>query len=120
MNLPIMIDIETAGLRPGAAIMEIGAATFDEHGTIHETFFTSIDILDAAGQGLTIERGTAAWHHSLGTQTPRGASLWNALSSFSLWLNDHAPCAVWAWGMDFERPMLEAAYHRIHAVLPWH
>jgi oligoribonuclease (3'-5' exoribonuclease) len=117
---PILFDLETTGLTPGSAILEIAAATFDINtGTIHETFHTHIDLFDSAACGLTICPDTAKFHHLLSTPLPKGPTLWAALSSFSLWVKDQNAPAVWAWGADFDRPILSHALHLIHATLPW-
>lgn len=120
-ELELMIDIETLGTRPGSVITEIAAAAFiPDTGEIVQIFQTEISTLDALAQGLTTDADTSAWHHRRGTNLNWTApTLWSALCRLSLFIGQYPKARVWAWGMDFERPMLEAAYHLIHAPLPW-
>jgi hypothetical protein len=118
----VMVDIETLGTTPGAAVLEIAAATFSFDGEKDDKLFTvEIDLLSSLAAGLTVEKETAAWH--LSKDYPghlRGKPLRAALIELSAWLGAHAPAAsVWAWGMDFERSMLEAAFAAVGLPLPW-
>lgn len=116
----VMIDIETLGTTPGSAILEIAAAAFYPCGTIAREFETRISLLDSIAQGFTVDPSTAAWHlRRLSAVAPYGPTVWQSLCRLRLWLDDIGPRPIWAWGMDFERTMLEAAYHRIHSPLPW-
>lgn len=120
-TVEVMLDIETLGTTPGSAILEIAAATFHPiDGTIVREFETRISLLDSIAQGFSVDPDTAAWHlRRLSAIDPYGPSVWQALCRLRLWLDEAGPIPIWAWGMDFERAMLQAAYHRIHAPLPW-
>lgn len=55
----VMVDIETLGTEPGAAIVSIAAATFGNGE--HETFYRSINIQSATDAGLNISGDTLEW-----------------------------------------------------------
>jgi len=123
MTRNVMIDIETLGTKPGSAVLEIAAATFEqEGGGPLEWFAVEIDLLSCLACGLTVDTGTAAWHLAQGyTGNLRGQPLAEAVMRLHVWMRDKAAIAtVWAWGMDFERSMIEAACAAVQSALPWH
>lgn len=117
----IMIDVETLGVKPGCVIFQIGACVFDpSSGEASEVFTVDIDPEDAQSEGLTIEAETAKWwllRGGLKTSYPQ--SFRSALEEFAAWITAHKPDLIWAWGMDFERPILEAAFAKLGGGLPW-
>jgi DNA polymerase III epsilon subunit-like protein len=56
----VMVDIETLGLDPGAAILSIGAVRFDTDG-LGATFERNIGLESCQEAGLTIDAGTLEW-----------------------------------------------------------
>lgn len=116
----VMIDIETLGIKPGSAILEISAATFTlgEGGPL-DWFGVEIDLLSSLACGLVTDRETAAWHLKQNTVAHlRGRPLRESAIRLAGWLAERG-CVVWAWGMDFERAMLEAAFAAVGLGLPW-
>jgi hypothetical protein len=118
-----MIDIETLGLTPGAAILEIAAATFTfEDAEGWEWFNVEIDLLSSLAAGMTVDAETAAFHLKNGFAGHlRGQPLGRAMVGLHAWMNERAGALdrVWAWGMDFERTMIEAACAAVEMELPW-
>jgi hypothetical protein len=56
----IMLDLETLGREPGAAVLSISAVRFDaDH--VGETFARSIDLQSCEAAGLTIDAETLEW-----------------------------------------------------------
>jgi hypothetical protein len=107
-----MIDIETGGLAPGAAILEIAAAEFvPETGEILREWSGKIDLLDSARLGFTFEEKTAEFHIQKGYPgTLRGGTLWRILNALDVFLHLHTEdVTVWAWGKDFEAKHFEHA-----------
>jgi hypothetical protein len=105
-----MIDIETLGLAPGSAVLEIAAAEFDpETGTIIREWDGSIDLLDSIRLGLTVDPETASFH--LRKKYPgslRGGTLWRILNALETFLHLHSEeVTIWAWGKDFEAKHFE-------------
>ena len=56
----LMIDIETAGTRPGSAILSIGAVIFDESGVTQE-WECGIDFASCKAQDFIVDDLTMAW-----------------------------------------------------------
>lgn len=56
----VMVDIETLGVEPGAAIVSIGAVRFGPGG-LGETFERSIDLKSCEFRGLQIDAETLEW-----------------------------------------------------------
>lgn len=118
-----MIDIETLGVTPGSAILEIAAATFTfEDAEGWEWFLVEIDLLSSLAAGLTADGETAAFHLKNGFAGHlRGQALGRAMIALTAWMNERAATLdrVWAWGMDFERTMIETACAAVEMELPW-
>lgn len=109
--LAIMLDIETLGTHPGAAILEICAQTFNPRTAVLGRPLTlEIDLLSCISLGYECDPDTAAWH--LKRQYAghlRGIPIRHALERLKQFIAQTPGAEVWAWGMDFERPMLDAA-----------
>lgn len=58
--IDVMIDIETLGTKPGAAILSIGAVMFSATG-LGETFYTPVSLKSCTDIGLTVDPDTVAW-----------------------------------------------------------
>lgn len=105
-----MIDIETLGIAPGAAVLEIAAAEFDPGtGEILREWISKIDLLDSLRLGFTVDAETAAFHlrnHYAGDL--RGGTLWRCLNALDVFLHlESEDITVWAWGKDFEAKHFE-------------
>lgn len=58
----VMVDLETAGTGPDAAILAIGAVAFDrDTGRLGPTFYTTINLASAVATGGQIEPATFTW-----------------------------------------------------------
>jgi hypothetical protein len=105
-----MIDIETGGLAPGAAILQIAAAEFDpETGTILREWCAQIDLLDSIRLGLRFDPETAEFHLRNDYEgSLRGYSLIRTLNALDMFLHaETEDITVWAWGKDFEAKHFE-------------
>jgi hypothetical protein len=105
-----MIDIETGGLAPGAAILEVAAAEFNlATGEILREWHGTIDLLDSLRLGLTIDSATAGFHLRSGYPgTLRGGTVWRVMNALDTFLHlDSEDISVWAWGKDFEAKHFE-------------
>jgi len=121
----VMIDIETMGLTPGAAIVSIGAVIFDPrcNRVTKSTFYEELDWL---AQGRNIDLETKSWWED---GKPNGApkaaqealhgleDLEEVLDN----LTDYLPadCKVWGNGSIFDIAILENAYRSYDKVIPW-
>lgn len=117
----IMLDLETMGTSPDAAIVAIGAVAFDANGgEIGPCFYETIDLASSTALGAVIDAATVKWwlRQSDAARRPisdGGISLVAALEMFRIWVGDVAePAAVCVWGngADFDNVILRRAYDR--------
>lgn len=124
----LMLDIESAGVKPDAALMAIGAVFFDENGTaLGDTFYRAIHLATSVNLGFRIE--PAAMLFWLGQpDEARNAVLFNALpvrdvmEEFSEWIK--ARCSrndllVWGCSPSFDCVKVEAHFKALDIETPW-
>lgn len=123
----VMIDLETMGTSPTAAIVSIGAVCFDPvAGTVDEddTFYRRVDLQNAVRHGGTMDASTVLWW--LGQPEDArmeivqgGMLLPGALRDLTSWYTVHRPEAVWSHGKEFDLTILEGAMQRLGVICPW-
>jgi hypothetical protein len=117
-----MLDIETLGIEPGAAICSIGACTFDVDG-VGETFEVSVDLESCQERGLMIDADTLQWwleqDEAAREILTGGVPLATALSELRDFLETHAYDELWANSPKFDMAHLEAAYEALDWPVPW-
>jgi 3' exoribonuclease, RNase T-like len=121
----IMLDLETLGVFPGAAITSIGAVEFFDNYKLGKSFYMTIDIKDSLRNGFEIEAGALKFW----LQQPRQARqhLWDdsaslvsmALTSFYDFVKDGEIPNIWGDGASFDNVLLDVAYKKIEMVVPW-
>ena len=115
-----MIDLETMGTRPGAAIVSIGAVIFDpRYGEVSEdTFYRELDWED---QDRFICPETTKWWEGQSDEAKQAHfgldSLDDVLNELAEWLPED--CKVWGNGATFDITMLEDAYYQCEIEVPW-
>jgi len=126
----IMVDVESLGKKPNAAIVSIGAVVFDPYAfpTLGEQFEVYIcpGLVESAGFG--IEQETLDWWHlpeqaeaakiSLNGET----SPEEAMHLFADWLNQQGEKAnriIWTKGQDFDIPKIENHFERFGIEIPY-
>lgn len=120
----VMIDIETLGTRPGAAILSIGAVMFGMDG-LGESFYAPIDLESCATVGLTINPATVRWWMRQSDEAratampPDAAPLRQVLMSFQAWFVSQGAQYPWCHGATFDVPLLDAAYSACRLTPPW-
>lgn len=118
-----MVDIETAGLSYGSAIIQIAAAEFDPAtGTILREWSTPVSLVDCNRHSLGTDPDTLSFHKRHGTSFDQGIDLWRALNTLYVFLHLHSDdeIEVWAWGLDFETLHLKAASEAVgFTEMPW-
>jgi hypothetical protein len=124
--LDVMVDLETMGTGPNAAITAIGAVEFDTtSGTLGRTFYNVVDLASAVEQGGQIDASTVMWwlRQSDEARAALGKdaiSLPHALQQFAEWI---APCGpgvrVWGNGASFDNVVLGSAYRNAGWPQPW-
>jgi len=120
----VMIDIETMGTTPGAAILSIGAVTFGRAG-LGEIFYAPVLLQSCLDAGLHIDPETDAWWAKQ-SDAARAAAFRNdaaplatVLEQFSNWFNLVRAERPWSQGANFDPPLLDAAYRACGMTPPW-
>lgn len=126
----VMIDLETLGTSPRAAILALGACFFDlggEPGEFFSTFTANISLESNARAGRKIEPSTVIWW----LQQPKEAqnaflegphkALSAVLAEFSAWNQQLSPTPhrVWAKDPDFDIVILRDAFQEDNRVFPY-
>lgn len=120
----VMIDIETLGTKPGAAILSIGAVMFGMDG-LGDTFYAPIDLESCTSAGLTINPATVRWWLQQSDAAraaaipPKAAPLRQVLMAFQAWFVSQDAKYPWCHGATFDVPILDAAYHACRLASPW-
>lgn len=132
----VMIDLETMGLRPDAAIVSIGAVRFERclgedlsnDIKVLDKFHTAVSLRSCTSLGLTTDQSTVDWWQK---QSAEARSSWqqdgaptlpDALSAFNAWVLQSGPAsaiAPWGNGADFDLVLLKSAFNAIGADPPW-
>jgi DNA polymerase III epsilon subunit-like protein len=121
----VMVDLETMGTEPTAALVSIAAVLFDPRGSgISDSFHTNIDLQSCLNAGLRVNAGTVYWWLTR-SEAARSAllkdrvSLSDALKCFSLWFRKTAASRIWSHGATFDIVALEAAYRAVGGDCPY-
>lgn len=124
----IVLDLETMGNGPDAAIVAIGAVAFDIAAKeICKRFYTVVSLESAVEAGGVMDASTVLWwmqqsDEARAALAEPGAHIVEALSQFSAWAASVAPCEelrVWGNGAAFDNVILTSAYRRIGKSRPW-
>lgn len=121
----IMIDWETMGTGPRAAVVQLGAVRFNSiSGEIcPRTFLMDVDLVSSINAGAYADHGTQDWWRERGGFKPSG-SLTNpprdvrtVIGNFYVWAN--RPKRVWAQGPSFDVAIMEYHCHCLRVDVPW-
>lgn len=126
----IMLDLETMGTGPNAAIVAIGAVEFEltkAGGRLGDSFYQCIELESSMARGGQVDAGTVLWWL---TQSDAARAMFaepaayegEALLKFSEWMlarGDPKNLLVWGNGASFDNVILASAYRRAGALLPW-
>lgn len=127
----IMLDLETMGRGPDAAIVAIGAVEFglDDAGRewLGSSFYRVVDLASSVHHGGVIDAETVLWWLGQseaarrGLIDPEGAvDLPVALQEFSRFMFGLAgSCFVWGNGAAFDNVILRRSYERLDYPVPW-
>jgi len=121
----LMIDLETMGNGPAAAIVSIGAVYFDDCGRTGDEFYNRVSLDSYLQAGLTVDASTIAWWMKQNDQARREISgqdetysIQEALKAFSEFVGSNDPF-VWGNGSDFDNVILGNAFRTIGLPIPW-
>lgn len=120
----LMIDLETMGTQPTAAIVSIGAVFFDpETGELGNEFYEVIDLYSAmAFQGTTVDADTIKWWLKQSSEArseivkDNCANLVVALAKLRQFMSsscDLSSLKVWGNGASFDNVILRNVYTRL-------
>ena len=119
-----MIDTETLGTKPGAAILSIGAVMFGPYG-LGGTFYAPVLLESCISVGLTIDPATVTWWMRQSDEARAAAfredaaPLWKVLGDFFDWYSANRATHPWCHGTTFDAPILEAAFKACGLAAPW-
>lgn len=127
----IMLDLETMGTGPDAAIIAIGAVAFDiDAGLLGDNFYTTIDLESAVKNGGVMDPSTVLWWMQQSDAARDefnrpGLGMPQALYQFRHWIERQQQAGgtnsprVWGNGADFDNIILASAYQRAGLIRPW-
>lgn len=123
----VMVDLETMGTGPSAAIVAIGAVAFDPaQDRITAEHYQTVDLQSAVDGGGLITAGTVMWwlQQSDAARAALAADAQHinlALQRFAEWMRLAATADVQVWGngVDFDNVILQGAFARSGQAQPW-
>lgn len=122
----VMLDLETFGLGPTAAIVQIGAVAFDPYSNrLGPGFELVVSLQSSVLAGCTVDPLTAEWWRGQALEAKKAIcrdpmDLAQALGELASWWASLGPVeGVWAHGAAFDVPVLEHAYKRVGREVPW-
>lgn len=123
--MDVMIDLETLGTTPDAAILSIGAVLFDPRGEpVGEDCPRLYCVLDYAGQDRRIDDATVTWWKQQSAEARRevfepveAVDIKRALSLLGNFFGQSG--CVWSQGASFDVVLLEDAYRQHNMRIPW-
>lgn len=122
----VMLDLETMGNCPNAAIVAVGAIEFDAAtNTLGQQFYRGVSLETAVAEGGVIDASTVMWWLRQSDEARKdicgdGLPLRQVLSEFSTWLASLGEgVKVWGNGAAFDNVILSQAYRRAGMPVPW-
>jgi len=124
----IMLDLETMGINPNAAIVSIGAVAFDPKvNEILDEIYIIIDLESSVNKGGIMDASTVLWWMR---QDDSARLVFNdfrsemheALFGFYDFLDscsDYDTRLIYGNGSDFDNVILDSAYKRMKIPTPW-
>ena len=119
----VMVDIESLGTEPGAAVLSIGAVVFDTDVDTDATFYDEISLQSNEDAGLTFDADTIEWwlgqSDEAKTVLTGGEPLADVLFNFAAWFDGVDADEVWANSPTFDCRLLGAAFDAVGVDVPW-
>jgi hypothetical protein len=119
-----MVDIESLGTEPGAAILIVGAVTFDTDGVDEDAgFYGEANLKSNEAAGLYIDADTLEWwlgqDDEAKTVLTGGGDLAGTLEMFADYVEHADVDEVWANSPSFDCRLLGAALDAVDVGVPW-
>lgn len=119
--MDVMLDLETMGLTPDAAIVAIGAVEFDiTTKSLGRKFYAAVDLESSVTNGGVMDPSTVMWWVQQGVAARAALSMDTvplpvALGYFSKWIREGEgeepyQVKVWGNGAAFDNVVLASAY----------
>jgi len=132
-TIHVMVDLETLGTGPRAAIIQIGACAFELEGNAISaappTFEATVSAQSSLFAGLELDPSTLHWWRYTASAAARLAVETNAvplsvaLRDFAAWFTSVKVTSdsifLWANGAAFDPPILESAHRALGLTVPW-
>lgn len=124
----IMLDLETMGSGPNAAIVAIGAIEMDlERHLLGERFYAVVDLASSIAAGGVMDPSTVLWWMRQSDDARQalledGEPIETVLQLLADWLGESAPpeeIRIWGNGAAFDNVILAEAYRRLDMEVPW-
>jgi len=121
----IMLDLETLGTRPGAAITAIGAVAFKGPRDSCNQFYQTIDLKSAVECGLKIDADAVLWWMKQSNEaraefSKESKGIGQVFMDFRAWIEQFpADTEIWGNGSDFDNVLLAEAYQILGYPVPW-
>lgn len=117
----IMLDIETMGNTPNAAIVSIAAVYFDKTGT-GRSFYKKVSLESSVEIGLEMDTSTVLWWLKQDDTArkefeTKGDPLYSVLRSLDSFIAKG--CCIWGNGASFDNVILANAYGKLKMETPW-
>lgn len=120
----VMIDLETMSIEPTAAILSIGAVSFDiEERAVTGKFYQNVTLSSCVLLGLHRSQSTLEWWSKDENKTARdqltkdAIDIKDALVRFIAWCGDDV--IPWSNGAVFDIPIIKHAMHSCTLREPW-
>ena len=129
--IEFMVDLETMGIGPNAAIVAIGAVAMDTDKLVltGDEFYGVVSLQSSVDAGLVIDPSTVLWWLGQSDEARkelygrRSIPLYDALSNFSFWVAKNCPAkgmrCIWGNGASFDNVVLASAYKAVGRDQPW-
>lgn len=119
----VMIDLETIGTGPNAAVIQIGAVVFNSRTGYAkpDAFEVDVDLISALMAGGEVDGRTVRWWQDQGgPELKRPKEIRAALHDLASWFKKYPDVErVWAQGPSFDVAILEGYYRRLGIAQPW-
>lgn len=135
MNTHLMLDLETMGHGPTAAIVAIGAVQFglteESAEWLGPSFYRAVKLDSAVQSGGTMDASTVLWwlrqrdEARAALLDPQAITLDEALCEFRYWVADLSSSSaqprtcMWGNGAAFDNVILRGAFERHGMAPPW-
>ncbi|MCW7764465.1 3'-5' exonuclease [Photorhabdus luminescens] len=123
----LMIDLETMGTGPDAAIVAIGAVFFNPStGEICSQFYSPVDLASSLSYGGTVDGNTVKWWLRQSVEARAEIfrcelpDLFSVLHDLSDFTQTDIDIKVWGNGATFDNIILRSAYERCGSPVFWH